>query len=101
MDARAYLMHVLNDLRETPDKKRRPRLQTLTKPVLIQVAEILLRKLEREQTRYQVEIEKRDFHIERLEAMLQPREDLVEEPPEPIPIESAAASSKRKRRASG
>ena len=97
MDTRAYLMQVLKDLRETPDKKRRGRLQTLTKPVLVQVAEILLRKLEREQVRHEIEIEKRDYHIERLEAMLQPRPDLTEEPPEPVPIESAPGSRKRKR----
>jgi hypothetical protein len=101
MDAVTYLMQVLQELRELPEGRRRIRMQALTKPVLIQIAEVLLRKLERESSRHVIEIEKRDFHIERLESMLEPKETLTEEPDKPVQIGKAKSKSTRKRRASG
>jgi hypothetical protein len=99
MDAVAYLKQVLQDLRALPEGKRRIRMQSLTKPVLIQLADVLLRKLELETERNAIEIEKRDFHIERLESMLEPKEELSEGPNPPVRIEKAKA--KQKRRATG
>jgi hypothetical protein len=99
MDAVTYLMQILQELRALPEGKRRIYMQTLTKPVLIQVAEVLLRKLERETSRHVIEIEKRDFHIERLESMLEPKVTLTEEPDKPVQIGKPKA--KQKRRATG
>jgi hypothetical protein len=64
------LIKILEDLRETPKSQRRSRLTRLHKPILVQVAEVMLQKWERERHRMEVEIEKRDFHIERLEALM-------------------------------
>jgi hypothetical protein len=94
MDAVTYLMQVLQELRALPEGKRRIRMQALTKPVLIQIAEVLLRKLERETSRNVIEIEKRDFHIERLESMLEPKDTLTEESSKPVQIEKAKAKHK-------
>lgn len=74
MDQRKQeLLHILQDLRGTPERARRSRLQKLTKAILVQVAEVMLRKWERERERLQAELSQRDFHIERLEAMLEPK----------------------------
>ena len=73
MDPKDELIKILQDLRDTPDNLRRGRLQRLTKATLVQVAEVLLKKWERERQRLKIEVEKRDFHIERLEALVQPK----------------------------
>ena len=75
MDGKNHLWQTLEELRNTPEQHRRGRLQRLTKPILVQVAEVMLRKWERERTRLTDEIEKRDFHIERLEALLTPKKN--------------------------
>ncbi len=72
-DGKGQLWQALDELRNTPEKHRRGKLQRLTKPILVQVAEVMIRKWERERTRLLTEIEKRDYHIERLEALLEPK----------------------------
>jgi hypothetical protein len=66
------LLRILTELRTTSEATRRHKLQRLTKPVLVQVAEVMLRKWERERERYRAELAARDYHIERIEAMLRP-----------------------------
>ncbi len=75
MEMKDQLIETLLLLRTTPERQRRGKLQRLTKPVLVQVAEVLLRKWERERIKLQEEVEKRDYHIERLEAMLTPKQE--------------------------
>jgi len=76
------LMRILAELRISPEHSRRHKLQRLTKPVLVQVAEVMLRKWEREQERHRAELAGREYHIERIEALLRP----IDVPPRPASL---------------
>jgi hypothetical protein len=70
VDTRDQPLDILSEIRSTTPTRRKKRLEKLAAPMLVEVAGVMLAEWEREVDRLRVELEKRDFHICRLEDFL-------------------------------
>lgn len=66
-------LDLLAEIRATPEPKRASRLAKLAKPVLVQMAALMLREWDEETRMLRAEIDRRQYVIERLEGLLGPR----------------------------
>ncbi len=63
-------LDILSEIRSTPASERRRRIEKLEKPMLVHLAGLAFLEWDRERGLLQAEIEKRDYHISRIEAIL-------------------------------
>lgn len=72
-DPREHALDLVAEVAATPPSALPARLTKLAKPMLVRLVAALLREHAGERDRLQDEIAKRDFHIARLESLLERR----------------------------
>jgi len=70
VDARDRPLDILSEIRSTPPTGRKRRLEKLARPMLVEVAGVMLAEWEREVGRLRAELDQWEYHIGRLEIFL-------------------------------
>lgn len=69
-DPKEQGLDILSEIQSTSIAERPRRLEKLAKPMLVHLVGLALAEWRRDKDRLEAEIEKRDFHISKLEALL-------------------------------